>query len=80
MLFITDRLLKIFGFTEHRAADTVDDPHFSAGIGLVDEGVFRDGEWLPGRRLNGDESDQGRYWRFDRNSMRIERCVVYRWE
>ncbi len=51
-----------------------------AGIGLVDEGAFQDGEWIPGRRLNGDENDQGRYWRFDRNSLRIERCVVYRWE
>jgi len=51
-----------------------------AGIGQVDEGTFQGGEWIPGRRLNGDESDQGGYWRFDRQMPRIERCVVYRWE
>jgi beta-galactosidase GanA len=51
-----------------------------AGIGQVDEGVFRNGEWIPGRRLNGDENDQGGYWRFDRFTPRIERCIVYRWE
>jgi beta-galactosidase GanA len=51
-----------------------------AGIGLVDEGTFQDGKWIPGRRLNGDENDQGRYWRFDRNAVRIERCIVYRWQ
>ena len=51
-----------------------------AGIGHVDEGTFRNGQWVPGRRLTGDENDQGRYWRFDRFSLRIERCVAYRWE
>jgi hypothetical protein len=51
-----------------------------AGIGLVDEGASRDGKWVAGRRLNGDENDQGGYWRFDRFATRIERCVVYRWE
>jgi beta-galactosidase GanA len=51
-----------------------------AGIGRVEEGVFHSGKWIPGRRLNGDETDQGRYWRFDRNVLRIERCIVYRWE
>jgi beta-galactosidase GanA len=51
-----------------------------AGIGSVDEGTFQKGVWMPGRRLNGDENDQGRYWRFDSNAVRIERCVIYRWE
>ena len=35
------------------------------GIAAVDEGKFVDGKWIPGRRLNGDEDDQGQYWRFD---------------
>ena len=51
-----------------------------AGIGSVDEVTFQKERWTPGRRLNGDENDQGRYWRFDGNAVRIERCVVYRWE
>jgi beta-galactosidase GanA len=51
-----------------------------AGIAFVDEGIYQDGKWIPGRRLNGDENDQGHYWRFDRFTPRIEKCVVYRWE
>jgi len=50
------------------------------GIGSVDEGVFKDGQWIPGRRLNGDEDDQGGAWRFDSRAAKVERCVVYRWE
>lgn len=34
------------------------------GIAAVDEGEYRGGRWVPGRRLNGDENDQGRTWRF----------------
>ena len=51
-----------------------------AGIGSVDEGTFQKGLWMPGRRLNGDENDQGRYWRFDTNAVQIEKCIVCRWE
>ncbi len=51
-----------------------------AGIGMVDEGVYREGKWVPGRRLNGDENDQGRRWRFGQDKIRIERCVVYRYQ
>jgi beta-galactosidase GanA len=50
------------------------------GIGTVDEGVFRDGKWIPGRRLNGDEDDQGRAWRFNSWSVQLERCTTYRYE
>jgi beta-galactosidase GanA len=50
------------------------------GIGTVEEGVFSELKWVPGRRLNGDESDQGRRWRFGSDRIRIERCVVYRYE
>jgi hypothetical protein len=48
------------------------------GIGAVDEGVYQDGKWIAGRRLNGDENDQGRRWRFSNQGLMIERCVVYR--
>jgi beta-galactosidase GanA len=51
-----------------------------AGIESVDEGFFQQHEWVPGRRLNGDENDQGRRWRFGPDKIRIERCVVYRYE
>lgn len=30
-----------------------------AGIGIIDEGRFQGGKWIPGRRINGDESGSG---------------------
>jgi hypothetical protein len=63
-----------------------------AGIAAVDEGRYQDGHWVPGRRLNGDETSQGRWWRFvddraqDGRSFSnllatgIGRCTVYRYE
>jgi hypothetical protein len=30
-----------------------------AGIGIIDEGRFEAGKWIPGRRINGDESGSG---------------------
>jgi beta-galactosidase GanA len=50
------------------------------GVGSVDEGTYRDGKWIPGRRLNGDEDDQGQKWRFSPQGLNIERCTVYRYE
>ncbi len=54
------------------------DPH--VGIAAIDEGTFVDGKWLPGRRLNGDEDDQGVYWRFDPHGEKIEKITLYRYE
>ncbi len=51
-------------------------PH--AGIGYIEEGTFSSGVWVPGRRLNGDENDQGKFWRFAPRRIAIERTVVYR--
>jgi beta-galactosidase GanA len=50
------------------------------GIGKVDEGIFEDGKWVPGRRLNGDENDQGKGWRFDSRQLRTEKVKLYRFE
>ena len=50
------------------------------GIGTVDEGVYRDGQWIKGRRFNGDETDQGRAWRFNSWALAIERCTVYHFD
>jgi beta-galactosidase GanA len=51
-----------------------------AGISLIEEGQMADGAWRPARRLNGDENDQGRYWRFSKDRIHIERSMVYRWD
>jgi beta-galactosidase GanA len=50
------------------------------GIGNVDEGTFINGRWVSGRRLNGDESDQGRAWRFAFWGLTIEKCTVYKYD
>ncbi|MBV9156649.1 MAG: DUF5597 domain-containing protein [Acidobacteriaceae bacterium] len=49
-----------------------------AGIGYVEEGSFVDGAWKSGRRLNGDENDQGRFWRFAPQKINIEKVTLYR--
>jgi beta-galactosidase GanA len=48
-----------------------------AGIAAVDEGTFQDGKWVPGRRLNGDENDQGKAWRFGPRQLHIENVTLY---
>jgi hypothetical protein len=48
------------------------------GIASVDEGTFSGGVWVPGRRLNGDEDEQGKGWRFIPKKIHIEKAVVYR--
>lgn len=50
------------------------------GVASVDEGTFEDGKWTPGRRLNGDENDQGTYWRFDPRQTKIEKASVYQFQ
>ncbi len=64
------------GFRVSFTTASPDSPH--VGLASVDEGKFQDSKWVPGRRLNGDENDQGNYWRFDQWQIRIERAAVYR--
>ncbi len=58
----------------------LDAPQQSVGILAVDEGRYDDGQWVPGRRLNGDENDQGRMWRFSPRAITVERCSIYRYD
>jgi beta-galactosidase GanA len=50
------------------------------GIGSIDEGTYSEGGWVPGRRLNGDENDQGGFWRFSPRHITIEKAVIYQYE
>lgn len=50
------------------------------GIASIDEGKFTAGKWLPGRRLNGDENDQGNYWRVDQRELHTEKVAVYQFQ
>jgi hypothetical protein len=47
------------------------------GIGSVEEGTFSGAAWVPGRRLNGDEDEQGRCWRFIPKKIHIEKVNLY---
>jgi hypothetical protein len=57
-------------------------PHSGPRVGIasVDEGTFDGGKWVPGRRLNGDENDQGQGWRFGSRQLSIEKVKLYRFE
>ena len=53
-----------------------------AGIDSIEEGTFVDGRWVPGRRLNGDESDSDKTIRLGGGVIpngRIQRVKLYRY-
>jgi hypothetical protein len=50
------------------------------GIASIDEGTFEGAKWVPGRRLNGDENDQGSYWRFDGRKLNTEKMRLYHFD
>lgn len=48
-----------------------------AGIDSIWEGSFVSGAWTPGRNLNGDDDNQGRYLRLPANLFTIRRVRLY---
>lgn len=49
-----------------------------AGIDSADEGVFDPrGNWISGRRLNGDQTHQGRHIRLESGKFQIQRVKLY---
>ena len=57
-----------------------DDPSASVGLGTVDEGVYDGGRWVPGRRLNGDETPEWKALRFREDNYGIQRVRLYRYK
>jgi beta-galactosidase GanA len=55
-------------------------PAAHVGIAQVDEGAFSNGQWVSGKRLNGDEDEQGRSWRFIPSKIHIEKITLYQFE
>lgn len=51
-----------------------------AGILDIDEGRYIDGQWVPGRRMNGDQSHQGRHLRFPVGEYGIQKLRLYRYK
>jgi beta-galactosidase GanA len=48
-----------------------------AGILSVEEGRFVNGKWQPGRRMNGDQTHQGRHIRIPEGEYSIQRVKLY---
>ena len=50
------------------------------GIGSDDEGKFVDGRWIPGLRLNGDQTHQGRHIDLPGNTFSIQKVRLYKYK
>jgi hypothetical protein len=51
-----------------------------AGIVSIDEGSFVNGKWVAGRRLNGDQDNQGRNLRIPVGDWGIQKVKLYRFK
>ncbi len=60
--------------------ETIKDDNSKAGIARIDEGEFRDGQWVPGRRMNGDQSHQGRHLRIPEKVYGIQKVKLYTYQ
>jgi beta-galactosidase GanA len=52
----------------------------TVGINSIDEGSFENGVWKPVRRLNGDQSHQGRHLRIPKDEPGIQLLKLYKYE
>ena len=65
------------GMTVTFEADTPVDQ--TVGILSAQEGRYEEGQWRPGRRLNGDQTHQGRHLRLVAGKFGIQRIKLYRY-
>jgi len=65
------------GLTVTFEVDTPGDP--IVGILAADEGQYANGQWIQGRRLNGDQTHQGRHLRLPAGRFGIQRIKLYRY-
>ena len=49
------------------------------GFDFVDEGRYEDGKWIAGRRLNGDETHQGRHVRLPPGEFGVQKFRLDRY-
>ena len=49
------------------------------GFDRVEEGRYENGQWLPGRRLNGDQTHQGRHVRLPPGEVSLQKFRLYRY-
>ncbi len=65
------------GLTIDFTPNTPGDP--IVGIAWAEDGVYREGRWIPGRRLNGDEILSGKGLRLRGEEYMIQRVKLYRY-
>lgn len=58
---------------------THDEGNALAGIDSIWEGKFVNGVWTPGRNLNGDDDNQGRWLSMPAGQFTIRRLRLYRY-
>jgi beta-galactosidase GanA len=58
---------------------SADNESESVGLGTVEEGVYQNGRWVPGRRLNGDETPEWKALRFRGDNYSIQHVKLYRY-
>jgi hypothetical protein len=68
---VVGRAMNVY-FTAPSSSDNV-------GLGSVEDGVYADGRWIPGRRLNGDETPEWRALRFRSDGYSIQHVRLYRY-
>jgi hypothetical protein len=49
-----------------------------AAVGIIDEGRYEKGVWIPGRRINGDESNGGNRLQLTGQSIGTQKIKLYR--
>src|SRR6185312_9087929 len=54
--------------------------NISVGILQADEGIYKDGKWIPGRRMNGDQDHQGRHIRIPVGDWNIQKVKLYQYK
>ncbi|MGN6298162.1 MAG: GH35 family beta-galactosidase [Ginsengibacter sp.] len=52
----------------------------SVGILQAEEGIYKEGKWIPGRRMNGDQDHQGRHIRIPVSEWRIQKVKLYQYK
>ncbi len=50
------------------------------GIASIDEGIFVNGKWIAGRRMNGDEDHQGRHLYLPGKEYSIQKVKLYKYK
>ena len=59
--------------------ESATDPTQSVGLAVVEEGQYVDGRWVPGRRLNGDETPEWKALWFQGDRYTIQKIKLYRY-